>query len=216
MGGEPSGEAGKSEVPRTAQGPKPSPRRPRRRATGSRGGKINWRSLRRQDIAGFLLVAATLCLWALQQFWFPRAGSPTATDIVANALSCARPFKPEEILEGLQRRDAIGPAPVHVIDGVPIFAVTRPFTAYGLVVRFVEGWDHAGKLFSPAPGTAPPRHVTVTVNGDKDYVESAIRQRLPAVPPDTSLVRYLDDRPGASAYAKPDVLTGIVCVLPED
>jgi hypothetical protein len=103
---------------------------------------------------------------------------------------------------------------VHVTDGTLIFAVTRPFTAYGLVVRFVAGWDNEGKLFSPALGTPSPRHITVTVNGDRDYVESAIRQRFPAVPPNTSLVRYLDDRPGASAYAKEDGLTGIVCVLP--
>src|SRR5260370_11973969 len=136
MGGEPSGEAGKSEVPRAARGPRRSPRRPPKRVASSRRGRINWRSLRRQDIAGFLFVALMLCLWAFQQFWFPRPSSPTATDIVANALSCARPFKPEEILEGLQHLNVIGSGPVHVTDGPLGIAVTRPFTASGLVVSF--------------------------------------------------------------------------------
>ncbi|HXP72581.1 MAG TPA: hypothetical protein VN823_00410 [Stellaceae bacterium] len=139
------------------------------------------------------------------------------SEVVADALSCMRPFKPEETLEFLQRRNIIGARPITAIDGAPVFAVPRPLAVYGLVVRYVEGWDREGKLFSRAPGTAPPRHLTVTVNGDKDYVERAIRQRFPAVPQDSSLVRYLDDRPTVDPNAQqPGRLTGIVCVLPEE
>lgn len=218
-GGEPSGEAGKSGAGPDARGPgarhRPPPRRPRKPARLSRAG-IHWRALTWHDYAGFVLVGAMLCLWAYLQFWFPNIGSPSTTEIVASALSCTRPFKPEETLDALQQGRFIGPEPVRVIDGAPVFAVLRPFSAYGLVVRFVEGWDREGRLFSRAPGAAPQRHLTVTVNGDKDYVERAIRQRFPAQPQDSKLARYLDERPTVDANAEREgPLTGIVCVLPE-
>ena len=54
-------------------------------------------------------------------------------------------------------------------DGIPVFAPTAPLTVFGKRVTFVAGWQAESdgsvkKPFWRGPGTAPPRHIAVSVD----------------------------------------------------
>lgn len=102
-----------------------------------------------------------------------------AADLLAvknleEALACTGIFKPQNILTELQREGVIGRTPVIQDDGIPVFAVLKPLHIYDLNVKFIEGWDFGGSLFSRGPGTAPPVDVAILVDEDNTVVQSIL------------------------------------------
>lgn len=111
------------------------------------------------------------------------ASGDDAVDGFVRALECNGRFKPEVVLEALQRSGAIGAKPAQVGDGIPSFEPRTPIVFHGLTATTVEGWNQRGRLFSRGPGTAPPVHVGITVIGDEKQVTETLRRNgIPVSP----------------------------------
>lgn len=51
-----------------------------------------------------------------------------------------------------------------------------PVTFHGLTAVTIEGWNHQGSQFIRGPGTAPPIHIAMTVEGDEKQVREMLKR----------------------------------------
>jgi hypothetical protein len=93
------------------------------------------------------------------------------------SLKCDAPFKPEVILGDLQKEKVIGLKADDGGDGVPRIRPLKPLSLFGMRVITVSGWNDSGRMFSRTPGTAPPVHVGISVEGTEKAVADGLRQR---------------------------------------
>jgi hypothetical protein len=146
----------------------------------------------------------------------PAGARESATALLEKAIACTAAVKPETVLRALQREKLIGATPANNLDGIPTFVVIKPLRIEGLAVKFVEGWDYEGKLFSRGPGTSPGVFVAITVAGDRKTVD----ERFPEVRIDgddghAEFLRYTNAH--IQAYdGKPHAgLVSVTCRFPE-
>jgi hypothetical protein len=107
-----------------------------------------------------ILVCAALFL--LPSRW---ADADSIADLEA-ALSCDKDFDPGALIHALQHDGWIATTRTTMLDGAPVFPVTKPLRIHGLEVGYVEGWDDRGDLFERAPGTPPPTYIAITVRAE--------------------------------------------------
>jgi hypothetical protein len=162
--------------------------------------------------------------------WGGGAGTSTAAPSAAShgndaveafvgALECNSRFKPEVVLEALQKAGAIAAKPAQVGDGIPSFETRTPIVFHGLTATTVEGWNQQGRLFSRGPGTAPPIHVGITVVGDEKQVTETLRRNGIPVSP------YVEGKPflyvtgadyfapGLTAKYRDRKLSSVICTV---
>ncbi len=103
-------------------------------------------------------------------------------------------------------------------DGVPSFRPLGPLTLFGLRVITIEGWNHTGRMFARGPGTAPPVHVGITVEGGEKEIEELLRSRgLRIVPYEGRPFLYITDHsfylPKLVREFKGRKLASVICSL---
>lgn len=116
----------------------------------------------------------TLC--SLFIFWSSAAFGANA--LISDFMRCAEPFNPTQRIKDLFIADLIGLKPDTSMDGIPYFLLKETVVTDGLPVIAVGGfdgddWDDS--LYYRAPGTLPPRHITVFVLSDVAKVSSALK-----------------------------------------
>jgi hypothetical protein len=140
----------------------------------------------------------------------PSRAEDAAIDALAQVMDCKGIFVPENMLNMLRGAGYIAAEPKIILDGVPVFAVTKPFQIRGLNVLFVEGWDETGLLFLRGPGTSPGTHIGITVEADRTAVlrqfESAGLEKGPPY-------LHVLDASAAFDYEKRPGITAVDCNL---
>ena len=95
-------------------------------------------------------------------------------------LACASRPEPGKALRALRTRDVIGPKPIVSVDGMNIFAVTKPISVFGFKALQVTGWEESNdkSLFWRGPGTAPPLNFQVVVAGELATVKGKVEKMV--------------------------------------
>lgn len=113
-----------------------------------------------------------------------NAWSDEVANVVASALqdqlTCASRPEPGKALRALRTREAIGPKPIVSVDGMNIFAVTKPISVFGFKALQVTGWEESNdkSLFWRGPGTAPPLNFQVVVAGELAIVKGKVEKMV--------------------------------------
>lgn len=119
-----------------------------------------------------------LCLLSALSFTSPAALGADASDKIRDFMKCAEPFNPTQRIKDLFAADIIDLKPDTGMDGIPYFLLKETVVIDGLSVMAVGGFDGDDwddRLYHRAPGTLPPRHITVFVLSDVTKVSSTLK-----------------------------------------
>jgi len=106
--------------------------------------------------------------------------SNAITLALQDQLSCVSQPEPGKALRALRTRGVIGIKPIMAVDGMNIFAVSKPISVFGFKALQVTGWEESSdkSLFWRGPGTAPPLSFQVVVSGDVATVKSRVEKKV--------------------------------------
>ena len=121
---------------------------------------LKLRSLRIALVAGLVVGCSTLAL----------------AKEVAMGFNCPASASPEKIVKAFIQGAAVQTKAYDNTDAVQSFAAKAGFTAFSFPLVAVVAWEDNSQFFGRGPGTAPPVHFAMVVQGQVWEVRNAVRK----------------------------------------